>query len=129
LFELSGIIKAVEPFRKFIDEAIKDFNEETLVWTETLEEKINQLQEVANKFQSQLQLLLDEKLMPEQNEHLQKRLIAASKYFAEQLQNIYQYLLSSVAVTDSKQKAMVYNMLLQDVHVAIAQKIYAMKGP
>jgi superfamily II DNA helicase RecQ len=59
---------------------------------------------------------------------LQKRLIAAAKYFAEQLQNISQYLLSSVAVTDSKQKAMIYNIMLQDIHVAIAQKLYAMKG-
>ena len=128
LFELTTIIKAIEPFTKFIDEAIKDFNEETLVWTETLEERVKQLQEVAVKFQPQLQVLLDEKLMPEQNESLQKRIIAASKYFADQLQSLSQYLLSSVAVTDSKQKAMVYNLMLQEIHVAIAQKMQAMKG-
>jgi PIF1-like helicase/Helix-turn-helix domain/HRDC domain len=128
LFELTTIIKAVEAFRKFIDEAIKDFNEETLSWTETLEEKTVQLQEVANKFQPQLQLLLDEKIMPEQNENLQKRIVAASKYFTDQLQQLSQYLLSSVAVTDSKQKAMVYNLLLQDVYTAIMEKMHAIKG-
>ncbi|QEC68181.1 AAA family ATPase [Panacibacter ginsenosidivorans] len=128
LFDLNAISKAVEPFKKYVQETLKDFNEEALVWTEMLEEKISQLQEVADKFQPQLKLLLDEKALPEQNENLQKRIIAASKYFAEHLQNLSQYLLSSVAVTDSKQKAMVYNMILQDVHIAIAQKLHAMKG-
>jgi len=127
-FEFKSILAVIDPFKKYVENNEKDFGEESLPWANALEEKVTQLVEVANKFQSQLQVLLDEKLMPEQNENLQKRLVAASKYFAEQLQLLDDYLLSSVAVTDSKQKAMVYNMMLQEVHVAIAQKMHAMKG-
>lgn len=127
-FGFKSIVAAIDPFKKYIENNEKDFGEGSLPWTNTLEEKIYQLIEVANKFHPQLQLLLDEKLLPEQNENLQKRLVAASKYFAEQLKVLDDYLLSSVAVTDSKQKAMVHNMMLQEIHVAITQKMYDIQG-
>jgi len=128
LFELTALIKPAEALQKFAEESLKDFNTETLPWIQQMQEKINQLQDIAVKFQPQLQQLLQEQIMPEQNEQLQKRLKAASVYFAEQLQQLDQYLLSSAAVTDSKQKAMVYNLMLQDVHAAIAQKLHSMQG-
>lgn len=128
LFDLTALVKSDEDLQKYVEETRSDFNEEALSWTAHLRERINQLQDVANKFKPQLQHLLEEKIMPEEHEQLQNRIKAAAGYFVEHLQNFLQYLPSSAAVTDSKQKAMVYNMMLQEVHTAIAQKLHAMKG-
>ncbi len=128
LFDLTPLIKATEGLQKFAEEYTADFNEETLPWVMQLQERLEKLQEIIIKFQSQLRLLLEENLMPEQNEKLQKRIAAAASYFADQLQYLSTYLQSSVAVTDSKQKAMLYIGALQDAHSSIAQKLHAMKS-
>ncbi len=128
LFDLTAVIKPSGELQKFVEENTTDFNEETLPWIQQIEERLQKLQEVIVKFQQQLQQLLEENLMPEQNEQLQKRIAAAAVYFEKELQVLLSFLSSSVAVTDSKQKAMLYNLALQEVHSAIALKLHSMKG-
>ncbi|MBG9375701.1 helix-turn-helix domain-containing protein [Panacibacter sp. DH6] len=128
VFDIDAIFKAVSVFEKFVTEEIKYFNEEVLTWLATLQERLDHIAGVLDKFKPQLQALLNEPYIPEQHEALQGRLMAASKYFAEQLQVADRYLAGSVAVTDSKQKAMVYNLLLHDVHVALSQAVHTTKG-
>ncbi len=128
LFDLTPLIKATEGLQKFTEEYTADFNEETLPWVMQMQERLEKLQQITEKFQPQLLLLLEENIMPEQNEILQKRIAAAAVYFAEHLQHLSTYLQSSVAVTESKQKAMLYVLALQDVHRSISQKLHAMNG-
>lgn len=127
IFDLTAIAKSIEPLQKFVEETKDDFNEEALLWINKLQEKISAIEEVAAKFRVQIETVAANTI-PEQNETLQQRIVAAAKYFSEQLTQLSNHLLSSAAVTDSKQKAMVYNDMLQEVHAAIAQKLFNING-
>lgn len=128
IFELNAVLKSAEELQKVLDENSTDFNEEAIPWMQPLEERLNELQVVFVKFQTQLQQLLQDDIMPEQNTALQKRLTAAADYFAMHLQNFLKYLPSSVAITDSIQKAKLYNDALLALHTEIAQKFHAIQG-
>ena len=128
IFNFDDITIAASAFEKFITEEVKYFNEEVITWTATLQERLTHIHGVLDKFKPQLQALVGEQYIPEQNDALQTRLMAAAKYFAEQLKVVDGFLAGSIAVTDSKQKAMVHNLLLQDVHIALLQRVHAMIG-
>ena len=128
IFDFDLILKAIDALQKTAEENSVDFNTETLPWILKLSEHTGKLQDVAVKFQTQLQQLLAADIMPEQHEQLQKRIAAAANHFGPHLQHVLQYISSSVAVTDSKQKAQLYNEALQEVHITTAQKLHAVNA-
>lgn len=127
-FDLTSVIKSLEVLQKIVEENNDDFNTETIAWILKLFERVEKLQEVAQKFHTQLAQLFAEDTMPEQNEQLQKRVAAAANYFTEHLQPLLPFIADSVAVTDSRQKAQLYNEALLEVHITIAQKLHAINA-
>ena len=61
-------VEAIDALQKTAEENSVDFNTETLPWILKLSEHTGKLQDVAVKFQTQLQQLLAADIMPEQNE-------------------------------------------------------------
>ncbi len=128
LFDLMMAIRFANDLRKLVDDNIKDFNEATLPWINEVEQKLIQLQEVAEKFKQYLNYFFAEDVLPEENQSLQKRLKDAVVYFVKQLDQLLQFISKSPAVTDSKLQAKNYNEALKDVFVAVAEKKHLMNG-
>ena len=122
LFDFTPIKKQTASFQQMLQEIAPYFNAEAISFADTLHEKMEQLNEVAIKFNFQLQQLSAQQTLPENNTALQERLKKAAIYFEQQLQEITQFILSSPATTDSKQHATTFNELLEEIFVALSAK-------
>jgi len=128
LFEFGELLKKVSNFQQNIQSLESYFNKEGILFVENLQQKMNQINDVASKFEMQLQQLLVPPTLPENNVTLQERLKKASFYFNQQLQEIIQLILLSPAITDSKQHASTYNEMLEDIFTILVQQHTGIKA-
>ncbi|MDR3653639.1 MAG: AAA family ATPase [Paludibacter sp.] len=129
LFQLYDFKNLVGQSMRLLNETKENetsFNEETIPFLNDIVRQSNSLQDVAEKFQGQLQRILDEK--PVQEEFLQERLTAASNFFNEKTAMLLETLRQSPSVTDSKLHASDYNDGIRMIFSNIAQKVFLMKG-
>jgi hypothetical protein len=122
IFNFSNCIKQCSVWIKIAEEHLSSFNEETAFFIKKIEEKLLAVNEVAVKFKPQLQQLLQLETLPENNNTLQERIKKAAAWFNRQLQNLLQLILSSPAVTDSKQYAFTYNDEIKELFTLLAQQ-------
>jgi len=122
LFDFSELNIQLGKLMKIIEEHSTSFNEETKQWLDALQEHINKIIETGSRFDAQLKYLLQNDILAEEDEQLQERVKAASNYFLPFLENIFQQLPHSPAVTDSRQNAFAYTEELQDLHILTAKK-------
>ncbi len=122
IFDFSSVIKNCGLITGYAEEYASSFNTGTIPWLKTLQEKIEALQDVAQKFQPQLQQLMQQDVLPESNIALQQRITAAAKYFSVQLKIILDFIVQSPAVTDSKIHALQYNENLKEIYTELALK-------
>lgn len=122
LFDFSPVIKQAAALIRSVQEHDTAFNEETFPFLDGVEKGLLAMEEVANKFQPQLQLLLQQAEQPEQNTSLQERVKKAAAYFEGQLDAMLKLLQSSPAVTDSKQYSMAYNEDIKELFIMLAQQ-------
>ncbi|HVX26818.1 MAG TPA: helix-turn-helix domain-containing protein [Parafilimonas sp.] len=122
LFDLTATVKQQEELMKVVQDNKAAFNADLLQWINEIENKLNALQTVAEKFKHQLQKFFKENVLLEENEALQKRLSAAADYFIKQVDEIISNVKQSPAITDSKQHAKAYNEALKDVFVLLEEK-------
>jgi hypothetical protein len=128
LFEFGELLKKVSNFQQNIQSLESYFNKEGILFVENLQQKMNQINDVASKFEMQLQQLLVPPTLPENNVTLQERLKKASFYFNQQLQEIIQLILLSPSITDSKQHASTYNEMLEDIFTILVQQHTGIKA-
>jgi hypothetical protein len=128
LFEFEETLKKISNFQITIKAIESYFNREGIVFLEDLHKKIDQLNDVALKFGMQLQQLLMPPTLPENNPTLQERLKKAAVYFNQQLQEIISFILTSPAITDSKQQASSYNELLEDLFTGLIHQQAGIKA-
>ena len=105
-----------------INEQEKLFNEEGVIWINTLNKLIEDIYATSVKFLPQLQELLNKQELPESNETLQKRLVAATAHFYTQLDLCNQHINSCTAVTDSKIIALDANKLFHEINLCICTR-------
>jgi len=122
LFNLSAIVKMCARLLDSTEEHRTAFNEETFDWLQNIAEKTEALQIVAEKFQPQLDQLLQQPELPEESPVLQGRIKSAAAYFTKELQQLSYRLQQSPAVTDSRQYALAFNEDLKNIHIAISKK-------
>jgi hypothetical protein len=122
LFDFSSFKKQTATLQQTIQEIAPYFNPEAIAFADKLHEKTEQLNEVATKFNLQLQQLLTLQTLPENSAALQERLKKAAVYFEQQLQEVVQFILSSPAITDSKQHATTYNELLEEIFTTLSSQ-------
>jgi hypothetical protein len=120
LFDFSHLIKMVEELLANTEKVRSSFNEETILWLRQLIIFCEKIQAVAQKFQSQLQQLFEQKELPENNYGLQQRVRAASQYFFKELQLLLQITEQSPAVSDSYLNSNNYNVALKNFYVGVA---------
>ena len=122
LFDFSASLDLFKNIFSIVDDHADAFNKETKEWLLQLEENLNSVLDVGNKFRSQLQQFFLDQILPEQNLTLQERIKKSVIYFEEKFQYLLQFLSSSTAVTDSKQYAMAYNEDLKELFIWLSQQ-------
>lgn len=124
LFDLTNIMQSFNNVFAIIEEHAASFNEETLPWMQSIQQNLETLNEVSNKFKVQLSQILQQQILPEQNLSVQDRIKAASIYFNDVLQKILKEIAASPAVTDSRQHAMAYNEEMKEFHSTLSFQLY-----
>ena len=119
LFDFSEIQSIASKLLSLINNEMKIFNFEALLWIDTLNKSLEIIQLTGNKFLPQLHQLINQPELPENNEPLQKRLIAATNHFYTQLEGCIQHINNCIAVTDSKIVALDANKLLNEIYMCI----------
>jgi hypothetical protein len=126
LFNFKNVIGQASRLLHETGEVKASFNEEAMPYLTNILVQTQSLDEVAGKFQHQLQGILDNR--PVSEEYLQERLAAAIDFFSVKMNNLLETLRQSPATTDSKLHASDYNDGMKMIFSNIAQKIFLMKG-
>lgn len=126
LFDFSDAIKNCNDLIVCTQEHAVSFNAETVSWLNDLQTRMEALQEIAKKFQAQLQHLLNQFPSPETDAALQQRIGAAAQYFSTHLKNLLDHLHNSPAIADSKLHALEYNEYLKQIFSVLAMKHHLM---
>lgn len=127
-FDFTVAINSAKELSGYLLEHQSSFNSESLSWTDELLSKLDQQQETARKFQTQLQSLFQQMESPEESELLQERIKAAAGYFVTAIGSLIQFIQGSPAVTDSRQHSKEYNDTLKEVFAQLAMKKFMLEG-
>jgi len=126
LFDFKNVVGQASRLLHETSEVKTSFNEETMPYLTNILVQTQSLDEVAGKFQHQMQGILENR--PVLEEYLQERLAAAIDFFSVKMNNLLETLRQSPATTDSKLHASDYNDGVKMVFSNIAQKSFLMKG-
>ena len=126
LFDFKNAVGQVSRLIKETTDVQSSFNKETLPYLNDVLKQAQNLQEIAGKFQSQLQRILDDK--PVSEDLLQTRIGAAVDFFNVKMKNLAETLRHSPATTDSKLHASDYNDIIKMIFSNVAQKSFLMNG-
>jgi hypothetical protein len=126
LFNFKNVIGQASRLLHETGEVKASFNEEAMPYLTNILVQTQSLDDIAGKFQHQLQGILDNR--PVSEEYLQERLAAAIDFFSVKMNNLLETLRQSPATTDSKLHASDYNDGMKMIFSNIAQKSFLMKG-
>ncbi|GAC1386178.1 MAG: helix-turn-helix domain-containing protein [Ginsengibacter sp.] len=124
LLNFSGIYTTASEINKMITTEMKSFNDEAISWIVGLTEEVKNLQDVSHRFLNQLYGFFRENNIPQDNEALQQRIMAAAKYFESHLSSLITKITKAIVVTDSKQLARSFNEVCYELFSDIAEKKY-----
>lgn len=125
LFSFNGLEGQATQLLNDTSEHGKSFNEETLPYLQNVLNQTKQMHEVAARFQSQLQGILQNQ--PVQEDYLQERIDAASNFFIEKLDTLLETLHQSPVTSESRTHAMEYNDSIKVLFSNAAQKNFLLK--
>ena len=118
LFDFRNVVANGKELVSYIAEHVSSFNPEGLPWVETISGQLISLQEVAERFQLQLQQLF----ALNEEARLQERIKAAAGHFYKETGSLIGKLQGSPVVTDSRLHAKEYNDLLKEIMIQLAAK-------
>ena len=122
LFDFLVMIQLSEELHLFLKENSTSFNAESFSWAEKLLANFKTLQDVSQKFNSQLQEFFQQPTLPHENATLQNRIKAAAIYFYAELEKQLHFLQQSSSVTDSRNLAKQYNEAISEIYSFLAEK-------
>ncbi len=102
------------------------FNDEAFPYLENLLQQVKQIREIAVKFQSQLQEILNN--YPVDEDFLQGRIEAAATFFIPKLDNLAETIRQSPVTTDSRNHASEYNEGIKVLFSNVTQKRFLLNG-
>jgi len=128
LFDFTHLQKDMERIIPMLSIQLASFNKEALPWILEVEKMIDTVQSVSTKFSPQLNELLQHTCLPEKNDALQKRLLAAGKHFSGVLQQLKDVIYLCPIITDSKIIAGDFNKLLNELYKKIHLRQHLIAG-
>ncbi|HLP06367.1 MAG TPA: helix-turn-helix domain-containing protein [Paludibacter sp.] len=126
LFDFKNVVGLVKSLERETAENESSFNAETFTFLKELGKLSVNLQDIALKFQGQIQSILQS--TPVHEDYLQERLTAACEFFVEKGSVMLETLRQSPAVTDSRTHAATYTDALKMVFSNLAQKVFIFNG-
>ncbi len=127
-FDFRIAIAGCNELLQYLVENRSSFNEETFSWMDELLNKVNALQETADKFHIWLKAQFQQPVSPEENTALQERTIKAAMHFAGELQLLIELLQRSPSITDSRLHAKEYNDSTKEIFAELASKRFLLQG-
>lgn len=128
LFDFSSHQLNAKAVMSFVAAQQSSFNAAALPSVEQILASMENIESIAKKFEPQLFHILDQPQLPEQNEELQKRLVAATHHFIAALENVKNEINKCAAETDSKITATDFNKLLLDLYNGICLRLHLLTG-
>lgn len=128
LFDFSEIEMNAKALLIFITSALSSFNTLSILPIEKISTAINECFNTGQKFKFQLIELLQQEVMPEENNQLQKRIIAAVQHFIAEIEKIKLMIENDSSETDNKTLADEFNKLLSLVYKHCCIKLHQLKG-
>ena len=126
LFDFKTSVGHASRLARDVEEVKSSFNEETIPFLQNILKQAQNLQEVAAKFQHQIQAILCSN--PVDEDYLHARLTSAMEFFSTKIENLIETLRQSPASTDSRENARDYNDQIRSHFGFLAQKLYVLKG-
>jgi len=126
IFDFRTGIGHVSRLLREVEAVAGSFNEDTLLYLKDVLKQIQNIQEVADKFQNQLYKIMLS--YPVDEDYLSERLIAAADFFKVKIANLLETLRESPATTDSRENARDYNDQLKTFFGFIAQKQHILRS-
>jgi len=126
LFDFRMGIGHISRWMRSIEENVESFNRETIPFSKVVLKQLQDVQEVADKFRNQLEVILKQQVTNE--DYLSERLEAAKKFFVQKLGTLLETLSQSPAVTESRENAREYNDQVLSIFSFVAQKLHLLKG-
>ena len=120
LFDFKSAIGQCARLKRETETVAASFNDETLPFLKNCFVQLQQLQEVAEKFQSQLKAIFTSAVVDEN--YLSERIAAATNYYDEKLENLLETIAQSPATTDSRQHARDFTDQLRSIYAGVALK-------
>ncbi len=124
LFTIEELVSRVFDFVTYVNKIVDDFNPETKPFIDKLQEQINQLYSVSQKFAMQLNRLSQQG----DTDLFAERVAAAANYYANYLSDYIQFIESSPAVTDSKTEGKDYTERLKLIFELASFTLHMMRG-
>ncbi|HMW65371.1 MAG TPA: helix-turn-helix domain-containing protein [Chitinophagaceae bacterium] len=127
-YNYSGVIQNANYLKEYILENADSFNNDAVVWCDTLFEQLNAIQETATKFHIWLKSQFETNILPEENQQLAERAARALIHFTESLQKLSDFIANTPLVTDSKLHAKECNEYLKEVYTGIQLNNHLLSG-
>jgi len=128
LFDFSVQLLDAKAILSFATIQAESLNTSAIPSIEQIHTAIAKVEMVSKKFETQLYQLLEHAELPEKNEDLQKRLMAAANHFITDLEKIKTDINSCPAETDSKLVATDFNKLLQNLYNGVCLRLHLLQG-
>lgn len=128
IFDFSIILLNAKAVLSYVETQLSAFNGETLPSVEAIFNAITQLELVARKFEPQLYQLLEQQALPENNDPLRQRLIAAANHFIIDMERVKILINKCPAQTGSKTIATDFNKLLLNLYCCVSLKVHLLTG-
>lgn len=125
LFDFKVAIGFISRLIRDIKEVESSFNEETQEYLQSIFKQIENIQNIAVKFQHQIQNILVNQ--PVNEDYLSERLTAAMDFFKVKVEQLMETLRQSPAVTDSREKGKNYDEQIGLIFGFLAQKLHIFK--
>ena len=126
LFDFRTALGHTSRIIRDVENVASSFNDDTMPYLKNILMQLQQIQEVADKFQVQLNRIFQ--AIEVNEEYLAERLQAATLFFAEKIDYLLETLRQSPASTDSRDNARDYNDQLRVNFAFIAQKKHVFNG-
>jgi hypothetical protein len=125
LFDFRTAIGHSSRLLRDVEAVQSSFNDETIPYLKDVLRQAQLLQEIADKFQRQLQIIFTTSSVDE--DYLHERLTAAVDFFGTKIETLMEMLRQSPATTDSRENARDYNDQLRSNFSFLAQKLHVFK--
>ncbi|MBL7743497.1 MAG: helix-turn-helix domain-containing protein [Chitinophagaceae bacterium] len=128
MFDFRPAVDNANEVSKYVAANVSSFNAQAVMWTTDLFQRINLLQEMAEKFHVWLKGQFQLPVSLEENPLLLERTMRAAEHFVKELGSVIDHMQRAPVVSDSKPHAKEFNDWLKEVFAELSAKKHLLDG-